>query len=256
MNKLIDTLFNLTQIEALSRADKPVNSIHPLSKLSVTLGFIIVVSAFDKYDLSKVLLLGVYPIMMLILSDIDIRPILTKMIIPIWMAAGLGIFNPFFDTNQVIILGNWFISAGWVSFAVLVLKAALTVFAAIFLVATTPIEDIAGVLLKMKVPRIIPIQLLLMFRYINVLVSELDRIVTAYSMRSGTSRALSYKAWGSLMGQLFMRTSSRSVEIYEAMKLRGFDGVLKGRPIKAMCLNDYAYMLFWVSSFIFIFVMV
>jgi cobalt/nickel transport system permease protein len=252
MNKLINTLFNLNQIEALSRGENAVNRVHPLSKLIVTLGFIIAVSAFDKYALSKVLLMGIYPVMMLIISDMEMRPILVKMALPIWMAAGLGIFNPLFDSNQILILGQWTISAGWISFLVLLLKASLTVFAAIFLVATTPIEDIAGVLYKLKVPRIIPMQLLLMFRYINVLVRELDRIVTAYSMRSGMQRALSYKVWGSLMGQLFMRTSARSVEIYETMQLRGFDGVIKGRPIQAMRLKDHLYMLFWLSSFILI----
>ncbi len=242
MNKAVDTLFNLCHLEELARRDTWLNRLHPLSKLVVTFIYIIAVATAGNYALETVILYGIYPVVILTCFDLPLRPLAGKMIIPVLMATGIGMLNPFFDSNHIVIAGGYSISAGWISLLVLFLKSVMTIFAAIALVATTKIEEIAYALTCIKVPRVMTVQFLLMYRYITVLINEVDRVITAYSMRSGGKRSIDYRAWGSLIGQLFIRTSNRAVEIHEAMRLRGFDGHFHHGKDVGITSRDIAYV--------------
>ncbi len=134
-----------------------------------------------------------------------------------------------------------------ISLFTLFLKSMFSILAALVLVSTTKVEAIAGALNLLKLPRIMTIQFLLMFRYITVLVHEVDRTITAYSLRAGGRRAVGHKAWGSMLGQLFMRTSNRSIELYEAMKLRGFKGEVLYETKDKVSITDGVYFIFWIT---------
>jgi cobalt/nickel transport system permease protein len=245
---MINTLFNIASIEELARREVWMNRIHPLVKILITLVYIICVSSIHKYDLQGVIIAGIYPVLTLTLANIPLGEISKKMVVPIVMGAGLGILNPLLDTHVFKITETIIISAGWLSFASLILKSVWLVAAALLLVSTTPVEAISYGLNLLKVPRVMTIQFLLLFRYITILVSEVDRVLTAYSMRSFGRRGLDFKAWGPLVGQLFLRTSNRAVSLYEAMKLRGFSGEFfySNRAFK---LFDGLYLSLWMTLF-------
>jgi len=249
MNKLINALFNINYIEELARRDQWLNRINSLVKLLVTIVYIVSVASIGKYDIDVLLLYGVYPILVLITGDLPIRSMWQKMIIPVFFGASLGILNPFLDTNVIALSGDIVISAGWLSFLILFIKSMFSMLAALLLVSTTTIEEIASAFSQLKVPQIITIQFLLMFRYITILVGELDRTITAYSMRSGGQRSIDFSAWGSLMGQMFLRASDRSIRLYESMKLRGFEGQSFVGSSRKLHIVDGVYLTFWMSVF-------
>lgn len=250
MNKMINALFNIHYLEELARREEWINKINPLIKLIVTLVYIICVAAIGKYQVSTVLLYGLYPILIISLTGLPPKALGQKMLVPAIAGASLGILNPFLDSNRIALGTELVISAGWLSLLTLFMKSMFSIMAALILVSTTKVEDIAATLNLLKVPRIMTIQFVLMFRYITILINEVDITITAYSLRSGGKTSIAYKEWGPLVGQLFIRTSKRSIDIYDAMKLRGFKGDFIYYDISAVKFTDITYLVFWITTFV------
>lgn len=253
MGKLIDSLFNISYIEELARRDNWLNRTNPLAKFLVTIAFILSVTSVSKYGLNQLILYFIYPIFILSAVDIPLRPLLQKMVVPMFMGASLGMLNPILDQNTLWISSSIGISAGWVSFLVLFLKSVLCIIAALILISTTPIEEVAGTLEYLHFPKLMIVQFLLMFRYITVLVDEFERALTAYSMRSGGESSLTANVWGSFIGQIFIRSSERSIRLYESMKLRGFNGDFRRGKAKKIDFLDGMYLAGWSAIFGFLF---
>ena len=52
----------------------------------------------------------------------------------------------------------------------------------------------------------------------------MSRVLTAHALRAPQQRGVSSRAWGSLLGQILLRTYDRALVIHQAMLLRGFNG--------------------------------
>lgn len=245
MNKMVDALFNICHLEELARREVWLNNIDPLVKLMITLMYIIFVASVGKYELAHLLLYGVYPILMVSMGELPLQIILPKLVVPVLAGASLGILNPYFDPHLIWMTKTVEISAGWLSLLTLFVKSIFSVLGALILVSTTKVEDIAASLERLKIPKIVTIQFLIMFRYITLLVNELERTLTAYSLRAAGRTAIAYKTWGPLVGQLFIRTSERSFNVYESMKLRGFNGQLIHPRTRGYQRQDVLYAVFW-----------
>ncbi len=89
---------------------------------------------------------------------------------------------------------------------------------------------------------------MLTYRYITVLLEEVDRITQAYLLRAPHQKGIHFKAWGPLAGQLLLRSMDRANEVYDSMLLRGYRGdyaYLRERT--AFQGKDLAYLLFWAA---------
>jgi len=248
MNTFVNKLLNICQLEEAARRDHWLNRIHPLVKLMLTIIYIVLLTSVEQYNLQRVLILGIYPVLLLVISDLPLKMLLPKLIVPSLLGISLGLLNPLLDPRQLHIAEGIYISAGWLSLTTLFVKSIWLVLSALMLVVTTPIEDIVFALERLKVPKIMCVQVLLTFRYITILVTETERIILAYSMRSGGKRSIDLKAWGPLIGQLFLSASKKSVMLYEAMKLRGFDGQIRSKEYKVKVI-DGIYICSWIVIF-------
>lgn len=249
MANRISSLYNMRLLDDLARRDTVIHRIHPLVKLLTTVGYLTVVVSFGKYDLSGLLPLFIYPAVVLALAELPLKPVLARLLLVSPFIIGIGILNPFFD-RQMILLGGREIAQGWVTFFSLLLKGGLTVTAALLLIATTGLDVLAGALRMLKVPRIFVLQLLLTYRYISVLLEEVGRTVRAYSLRAPGQKGIQRNAWGSLTGQLLLRTFDRAQRVYEAMCLRGFAGEYYTGGIAKIRAVDLAYLAGWLLFFI------
>ncbi|QUI22274.1 cobalt ECF transporter T component CbiQ [Vallitalea pronyensis] len=223
MNKRLLSMFNLAELEQFARRKIWWNQVHPIMKILITLLYIVVVTSLGKYQLSQLLLFGIYPIIIITIADIPFGVVGNKLIIPAIVSMGLGVFNPFLDREMVIKVGEIAISGGIISFVTLFIKAMWTLSATLLLVATTPIEEIGRSLIRLKVPVRLVMLLLLMYRCITILLGEVHRTMEAYSLRSRRGHGIHIHTWGSLVGQIMIRSYHRSNEIYNAMVLRGYD---------------------------------
>ena len=222
MNRFMKSIFDLDELEQFARRHLWVNQLHPALKIMVTLMYIIVVTSINKYALGQLLMFGIYPILMFSITDIPYRSIASKLLIPAFLSISLGLFNPLLDREILLVIAGVGISGGVVSFVTLLIKAILTISATMVLVSTTTIEGLGKGLAFFRIPRRLIMLLLLMYRYIGVLLNEVRRTMEAYQLRSRSSKGIHISTWGSLVGQIIIRSYRRSDEIYNAMLLRGY----------------------------------
>lgn len=250
MANIKDALFEVHELEELALRELEINRVHPLAKLLTTISYMILVVSYHKYDIWGLLPLFIYPMVLMKLSEISLKVCFRKIrgILPLILF--IGLFNPFLDREVLFMAGKIPITGGILSFLTLFLKGVYCLVASFLLIATTGIEGVCYSLRILKLPGILVNQFLLTYRYITVLMKEANAVYQAYSLRAPGEKGVKYKIWGSLLGQLFLRSIDRAGNLYESMLLRGFEGeyYLTGKP-KAES-KDYAYFLLWAGIFL------
>ena len=250
MSSMGKILYNIKFLDELSEKETVIHNVHPIAKLLTTIIFLITVVSYRKYEISGLTPLVLYPIILITLADIPVRPIINRTLLVLPFVIGICIFNPLLDNRTMLTIGSISISGGWISFISIMIKCVLTVSATLILIATTGMNKIALALRILKVPKLFVMQLLLTYRYIAVLIEEVMRTTTAYSLRSPFHKGIRFKDWGSLTGQLLIRTIDRAHRIYVSMCCRGFQGEYNTNNNFRMNINDFIYSILWVSFFV------
>ncbi len=252
MNMLnrLKALNHIKRLDEFAKKKTNIHRIHPLVKILTTGMFLIITVSFHKYQLGSLLPLIFYPIILIVLAELPWMSLLTRMFFMMPFIIGIGIFNPLFDCNAIIVLPGIEIARGWLSFLSILLKGMLTLLAAFILIATTGIDRIAIALQMMRVPRILIMQLLLTYRYIIVLIEEVSRMMCAYSLRASNKKGIQIKNGGSLIGHLLMRTWERAQRIYDAMCCRGFTGAYSVGNVNRIQARDRIYFIGWSAYFL------
>lgn len=224
MAGLGSAIHEIHSLENLAERRIFFNRLHPLVKVIVTIWYLVLTMSFGKYDIVGLAGMIFYPVMMMILGDISIRQALRRLR-PVLLAVCLiGAANPFFDRAPFPVAGGITVTAGTVSMVTLFWKTCLAVAASYVLIATTTMEQICCAFRKLHMPRILVTVFLLIYRYLVLMLKEADRITQAYSLRAPGERGIRKSAWGSLAGQMLLRSMDRAQAVYESMLLRGFDG--------------------------------
>lgn len=250
MNQISNAIYEIHHMDTIASRDQWVNQIHPLVKFVLTVAYIAMVVSFSKYDLIGLVGMIVYPIAGFILAELSFKDSLKRLRIVIPLVCLIGIVNPFFDRVPIQI-GDITVNGGVISMFTLIFKGIFTVLAAYLLIATTTIEKICYALRLLHLPEIMITQFLLTYRYVTVLLEEVNRITQAYSLRAPNQKGIHYKVWGTLTGQVLLRSMDRANAVYESMLLRGYDGSFSymGKDI-GITVPDVIYMIFWLAVFI------
>lgn len=249
MSKLMNSIVAIRSLDDLALRNNGVNALNPLVKLIVVLAYIIFVVSLGRYDIAGLLALAIFPVIMVPIADIPIRLLLKRLLVVLPFIVLIGIFNPIFDREPVLFSGL-VLARGWITFFSLFLKGVLTVTAALLLIATTGMENMSAAFRQLRVPRLLVLQLLLTYRYISVLLEEANNTIVAYSLRAPLQKGIQYKVWGSLAGQLLLRTYDRAQRIYIGMRLRGFDGEYNTGKNPAIKGRDLTFLTGWFIFFI------
>lgn len=249
MTNMNNSLNNMRLLDDLARKETSIHRIHPLIKLLITVVYLTVVVSFARYEIAGLLPFIFYPVLIFAFAEIPVGAILKRLLLVTPFIVGIGILNPVFDHQQVVVFGLA-ISRGWLTFLAILLKSGLTVTVSLLLIATTGMDRLAAALRMLKVPKIFVLQLLLTYRYISVLLEEVSRMMRAYSMRAPRQKGIHRSAWGSFAGQLILRTFDRGQRVYQSMNLRGFTGEYHTGDIAKIRAKDLAYLAGWSLFFI------
>lgn len=239
----IDTaLKEFRQMDELSVRSSPIHSLNSLGKFLITVYYIIMVVSLDKYELNRLFMLLIYPLLMFMISDTSVKLFFIKMryVLPLVMA--VGIINPFLDKTPMLNLHGFIITGGIISMLTLMIKGVCCVMASFALIATTRFDDIAAALRRIHVPEIIVTLMLLTYRYISVMMDELSVMTMAYKLRAPGQKGIHYSAWGSFLGQLFLRSMDRAEELYQAMIIRGYDGKFRHAKKERWKVGDLVFV--------------
>lgn len=250
MGRIDSAYFNLGSLDALAYRDSGIHRLDPRAKLITTLIFIVTVVSFDKYSIAALLPYLIFPATLMALAGLPAAPLLKKLLIALPFALFIGIFNPFFDQEALLQIGPVELSGGWISFLSILLRFTLTVTAALTLIATTSFTGVCMALEKLGCPKVFALQLLFLYRYLFVLVEEATRLVRARALRSFHGRGKGLRVFGSLIGQLLLRTLERAQRIHLAMHCRGFDGEIRMLKPLTIGRKEAAFVLGWTTFFI------
>ena len=247
MSKIGNAIYEIHYIDTLASKDQWVNRLHPLVKFIVTISYIVAVVSFQKYDVIGLAGMAIYPIAGFILSDLSVWDSIKRLRLVLPLICFLGILNPFFDKNYVLIAGVQ-ISAGVLSMVTLILKGVFSVLASYLLIATTTIDKLCYAFCMLHMPKALVTQFMLTYRYITVLLEEVNHITQAYALRAPKQKGIHFKVWGSLTGQLLLRSVDRANQVYESMLLRGYKGDYQYmRERLAIRPQDIIYLLLWMG---------
>lgn len=250
MAKIESAFFDLGTLDTLAYQQSAVHRLDPRAKLVTTLVFIVALVSHGKYEISALLPYALFPLALIALADLPPAYLGKKLLLAAPFALCVGLFNPFFDHSLQGALGGIAISGGWFSFASIMLRFALSVTAALILIATTSFTGVCLALEKLGAPRAFVLQLLFLYRYLFVLVDEGSRLVRARALRSFAGRGHGARVFSHLIGQLLLRTLDRAQRIHLAMLCRGFDGEIRMTRRLAISWPEVVFTLGWCSYFI------
>jgi cobalt/nickel transport system permease protein len=153
--------------------------------------------------------------------------------------------------GQVVWAGPWGLEmtdGGLARFSSIVLRSLISLQAAVLLTATTQAPDIFHALRHLKVPAVLVSIIAFMYRYLFVLVEEVERLLRARAARSARlpgakgGGSIGWRAGvaGHMAGQLLLRSLDRSDRVYQAMLARGYRGELLTLTPHIMRPGDWA----------------
>lgn len=249
MNSTDRAIIELHAIDREASADGWLQALHPVGKLLVTLVYLVVLLSFGKYDLPGVLLMGTYLVVLMMMGGVSLC-LMGRRLWPMLLLVGMiGVANPFFDRQPLFGVGGMTVTGGMVSMLTLMLKGLFSMSAAYLLIVTTTMDDICHALRCLRVPAIMVTVLMLVYRYLVVLLKETSRLRAAYAMRAPGQKGIHFKVWGSMVGQLLLRSIDRAEIVYASMQLRGFQGEFQPRHDTPPRWSDYLYTLAWIVLF-------
>ena len=249
MNKMDKALHELAEMDELAARSSPIHDLSATAKLLTTIAYIVTAVSFDKYDLSGLVPLVLWPVLLFQLSGIPVRTCFYKLRIVLPLVMAVGLFNPFFDRAPLLQLGSLAVSGGVVSMLTLMLKGVLCLMASFLLMATTPIDCLCASLRTLRVPKTLVTLLLLTYRYVGVMTEELAVMTDAYHLRAPGQKGIHVSAWGSFLGQLLLRSMDRAQELYASMLLRGYHDHFHYAPVKPFTEKDAVYLAVCLGCF-------
>ncbi len=248
MSRLEAALADLRLADTLAARDTALARRDPRAKVVATLAFLVAVVSFDRYSVAALLPFALYPVALVTMGEVPWRWLARKLAIAAPFAILVGIANPLLDRAPMAIAGDASLAAGWVSFASILVRFALTVSAALAVIAGTGMHALCAGLAALGTPRVFTAQLLFLWRYAFVLGGEGARMATAREARGGRGSP-SLAVYGSLAGHLLLRAFERAERIHRAMLARGFDGEIRSLRELRWTGRDTAFVVGWSAFF-------
>lgn len=236
-------------MDDLARMDSPVHRLDARTKALTTGAFIVAVMSFPRYEVSALIPFFLYPWTLLAVAGVPAGYILRNLLVAAPFALAVGMFNPLLDRHVVATVGGQAVTGGWLSFASISVRCALTVSAALTLVACTGIHRLCAGLARLGLPQVFTVQVELLYRYLFVITEGGVRMRRAVELRATGRSALPLRTYAALVGSLLLRSLDRAQRVYQAMNARGFDGHMRELRPAVWRRGDSVFLAGWLLFF-------
>ena len=192
-------------------------------------------------------------IVYVIVARVPLLPFVKRSLAAIPFVLMVAVFVPFFrreagDVMYALPFGLAVSRSGLWLLANAALKGTLGVCALVALGAGTPFADLLSGFHWLRVPRSLVNITAFMFRYLDVLRDEIDRMKRAADSRGRRSRWLWHaRVIGQMIGALFLRSMERAERVFAAMQSRGYEGRIHNTPLPAFRAAHAIQILFAAS---------
>jgi cobalamin biosynthesis protein CbiM len=192
-------------LERWSRGSSAIHSLDARAKLVGLLAFLIAVATTPAHSQIAFLAYAVTLAIAVSIARLPAGALLLRALLVL----------PFSATFALI---TWLSGDPWRA-AALGEKSFLSGFAALLVIATTPLTDLARGLESFYVPRPLILVIQFVYRYVFVIAEQADHMRLA-----ARSRGSSFRASAGALAVLFSRSWERADGVYRAMSARGFNG--------------------------------
>jgi cobalt/nickel transport system permease protein len=242
MSDIKKAILKITTLEELTHRNTPIHQLQPLVKLLSTVIFLITVISFGPNQVSGLIPYLFYPVILMTFAEIPFKPLFQRLLIALPFSLFAGLSNMIVSREAVFYIGTFGITDGMISFCSILLKTVLTVMAILILISTTSMNDLLYVMIGLRIPSILVLQIMMMFRYISVLGEEITVMYHAYILRAPREKGIKLKDMGPFLGQLIIRSFDRADRIYNAMKCRGFEGEIAFSKNDRISIKGWCYL--------------
>jgi cobalt/nickel transport system permease protein len=216
-------------IDKFAYQDSVIHRLDSRVKFLVTLAFTVMVLSLSRTSVSILTCCAVGPFTVLVLARIPLKFAFKQILLVSPFVLILALSCPLYDKSPFVANFGPFVlqtSAGWMRCFAILGKFVVTMLALIALVSTTRFGNLLAGLRRLGMPKLLIIQLGLLYRYIFVLIDRAGRILRAKAGRKlrnlGTTQELKIAA--AMVGSLLIRSIETAEHINIAMHGRGFDG--------------------------------
>jgi cobalt/nickel transport system permease protein len=222
-------------IDRYAGRTSPVHRLDARAKLLAALAWTAAAVSEPRHEIAGLLPYLVPPVGALLLSGIPPGFVLKRLLALSPFVLAVAAVNPLFETAPVeVVAGRWTaeVRAGWVTAASIFLKFVVSALALLALAATTRLSRVAGALSSLGLPRLLAMQVTILYRYLFLVIDEFERRRRAAEARTVGTIGLAARARlsGSQLAGLFSRSLERAERVSQAMAARGFDGTLPRTP--------------------------
>ena len=226
--------------------DSHIADIDPRALLLVTFFYLIAMLSVPVRSTGMLIWFAAYPIITAMLAHVDYSHVFRSSLYVLPLLAVIGVFNPIYDRSTAFMACGIAVSYGWISFASIIIRGLLSVQALLLLIHVAGFNPLCEAMRRLKVPRVLVTQLLMVYRYLAVLLQEALSMHRARIARGYGKTSYSPSMWGPFVGQLLLRAIERARRINMAMKARGFSGSLTVSAPRRWTVADTVYCLAWI----------
>ena len=216
-------------IDKFAYQDSSIHRLDGRVKFIIVLVFTAMVISLPRTSLSILACYLVGPFTVLVWAKIPIRFAFKQILLVSPFVLVLALSCPLYDKTPFTVAFGPFLlqtSLGWMRCLAVLGKFLVTMLALIALVSTTRFSDLLTALQQLGLPKLLIIQLGLLYRYIFVIIDRAHRISRARAGRK--LRNLGFiaelKVAAAMLGSLLIRSIDTAEHINIAMQARGFDG--------------------------------
>jgi cobalt/nickel transport system permease protein len=227
-------------IDRYSSLESCIHRLDTRTRILAALGFLAVVVSTPPWHLQAFVIYAGLISWITALSRVPLRFVASRaaLVLPFSALVALGL--PFIGGGEKVVFfgiplavnGLWILAGA-------IMKSFLGAVAIVLLVSTTPFGLLLDGLRRLKAPALFIDLLALTYRYLFILVDESQRLRRAARARGYAPRWLPQAVViGRLIGNLFVRSYRRAERIYNAMRLRGYDGQIPAAQTRPFSLSE------------------
>ncbi len=216
-------------IDKFAYQDSFIHRLDSRTKFAVLLVFTAVVISLPRTSPGILTCYAIGPFAILVWAKIPLRFVFKHILLVSPFVLVLALSCPLYDKAPVTVAFGpliWKTSFGWMRCFTILAKFIVTMLALIALVSTTRFNDLLNGLQRLRLPKLLIVQLGFLYRYIFVLIDRAHRILRARAGRK--LRNLGFKTElriaAGMLGSLLVRSIDNAEHISIAMQARGFDG--------------------------------
>ncbi|MCH5234721.1 MAG: cobalt ECF transporter T component CbiQ [Muribaculaceae bacterium] len=248
--KLQKALLTLHSNQTSTKNDALISKLDSRILILTTVIYLVFVLSLPLVSLAQIIWFAVYPIIMAPLTGTNYSNIFIKSLWVLPLILLIGIFNPILDHTEAFKISGVTVSYGWLTFSSIIVRGLLCMQALIILINYDGFLKICESLRSFGLPKILTVQLLMLYRYLGVLLEEAQRMHISIISRGYGKSSFPLKMWTQFIGSLFINTVERSKRIHMAMSARCFDGEIQLGETKRWNLKDIYFLIVWSSIFI------